>query len=180
MSEPISQRRKRYKLLAGIHVGPDYTQKPIRKENRETGEVTERYPSKTYNRGDVFESEFDLLKLGDEKFALVGQTTDGAHQHPDTFNPGQAQFPAGQVSTGIPQATTGTPGQTIKEPEGPEQLPATPPDLKREQSQGSGAEPKGDRAAENEAAAKEPTKAAPAHPHPAATVRHPEQGRRNK
>lgn len=126
--------RKKYRLLVGIHVGQDYSQEPTPLYDPVSREqVGEKYPSKTFTKGDVFESEADLLKMGEDKFALV---QDEREPYERTFDAGQVQFPGGQVSSGLPQATSGTPGQALKQPESPEELPAVPPDLRREQEGG--------------------------------------------
>jgi uncharacterized protein YdaT len=54
----------RFKLLAGQYIGADKTQLM----NEETG----KHPSKTYNAGDKFESDLDLVKIGGyQKFQLL-------------------------------------------------------------------------------------------------------------
>lgn len=139
--------RQKFKLVGGPHVGPDYSQEPSVTVDQRTGKETVRYPSKTYHQGDTVESEIDLVsKFGDNKFtrlAARGEPEDAE----ETFDPGQAQFVGGQVSSGLPQATTGTPGQTLKEPDGPENLPATPPDLRADQRR-AGVTPEGEESEE--------------------------------
>lgn len=89
---------RRFKLLAGQHIGPDLSQEPDEKG---------RYPSKTWNAGQVVDSHTDLRdKFGDQKFAEVGQprqleTPGDATDFNERENP--ATFPGGQVSTGIPE-----------------------------------------------------------------------------
>jgi hypothetical protein len=109
--EKKAPARRFYKLLAGQHIGPDLSQEP----DEETG----RYPSKTWNAGQVVESETDLChKHGDQKFAEVGQprklqtpgdVTDEAEES------GVATFPAGQRSTGYQDSSVAKQGSTGEE-----------------------------------------------------------------
>jgi len=113
--------RRRFRLLAGQHIGPDLSAEP----NPETG----RYPSKTWNAGQVVLSETDLCKrFGDQKFQEVGsysklQTQGDVTDFNEEENP--ATFPAGQVSTGYPENMTpqGEPGGTEgRVPQTPEEM----------------------------------------------------------
>jgi hypothetical protein len=63
-----------YRLLAGQHIGFDYTQEPLK--DPETGEETDRYPPKTFGVNEIVYSEGDLVKrFGPEKFAYVARPT---------------------------------------------------------------------------------------------------------
>lgn len=104
-----------FKLLVGIHIGPDYTQEP--------DEQTGRYPSKTYHAGQTVPDPGDLRKLhGDQKFQEVGgsnllQTPGDVTDQSEEENP--ATFPHGQVSTGFQEATSTQVGQPAQVPQGP-------------------------------------------------------------
>ncbi len=93
----------RFRLLAGMHVGPDYSQP--------ANELGKR-PSKVYKAGDVVLSESDLeQKLGQGKFQALdrrgddGRAADGDPPVPQGQQPGYS-FPAGQVLQGH-QVTSG-------------------------------------------------------------------------
>lgn len=89
-----------FKLLAGQHLGPDYSQKPVTRKDPVTGEESERYPSKTYNAGDIVESDTDLVaRLGAEKFQLVGGEVYPTKNSANVQQ--QSKFPGGQVSSGF-------------------------------------------------------------------------------
>lgn len=147
-----------YRLLAGLHVGPDYSQDPVPVKDRDGTEVGERYPSKMYRPGMVVESPTDLVaRHGAGKFALVGPSgrpplkkrgTDTPDRrqaagedrnaawstNPTLGDPAPAQdptsFPAGQVATGF-QETTGVDPET--DPFGRSQVsgPASPKTVER-------------------------------------------------
>lgn len=103
----------RFKLLAGQHIGPDFSCKP---------DKNGRYPSKTYSAGETVESgDVDLVdKFGAEKFQLIGPskmkgvkssgTGNATPGDPTPFNMREnaAHFPAGQVSTGRQSTSGGT------------------------------------------------------------------------
>lgn len=121
----------KFKLLAGQHVGNDYSAKPKQFSHPETGELIQQWPSKTYHAGDVVESDVDLVaKHGGEKFQLIEggnramqaqmekerkqQIEDDDNKkgafvpEPPRLNPGVA--PGGQVGSGKQEAT----GQKIQ------------------------------------------------------------------
>jgi hypothetical protein len=101
----------KYKLLAGQHVQAD-PDAPDPKP-RADGTVPKK-PSKTYNAGDVVESDDDLVaKHGTQKFAKVGESarsrrakfaevgTSAGDPAPDQVKENPGVFPHGQVSTGL-------------------------------------------------------------------------------
>lgn len=67
-----SKPRGRYRLIAGIHVGPDYSQEPSPVYGPDREQIGEKYPSKTYRKGDIIESEKDLAEWDRGKFEKVG------------------------------------------------------------------------------------------------------------
>lgn len=76
-----SRPKYTFKLLIGQHVGPDESQETIKTTHPLTGEVTERFPSRTWNAKDlennVIETHTDLIaKLnGNGKFQLLSGKT---------------------------------------------------------------------------------------------------------
>lgn len=109
---------KRFRLLAGSHVGPDYSQEPVKRKDPATGEETSKLPSKRYRAGEVVEAETDLVaKHGASKFQLLGESRRQGLMRTDKMGnptPGDptplnqqntaAVAPHGQVSTGFQQA----------------------------------------------------------------------------
>lgn len=108
----------KYRLLAGMHIGPDLTaeQVEVRDHSGEVvkdrnGKVVTKYPSRIYRAGDVVVSKDDLSnRFGHQKFERLG--ADFAIQPaasytpngPDATNP---TAPHDQVSTGWPTALPG-------------------------------------------------------------------------
>lgn len=63
----------RFRVKAGLHIGPDYTQDPVEVLDRDGVLVGYKYPSARYMAGEVFDSETDIVaKHGASKFELVG------------------------------------------------------------------------------------------------------------
>lgn len=105
----------RYRLLVGVHVGPDFSARPKKITDPDTGFVTERYPSKTYQKGALIESELDLVEWGGhQKFARAGEeapvrqrSTSMGSASPGDVAPDVAKqgggkpFPSGQVPEGF-------------------------------------------------------------------------------
>lgn len=122
--------RKKYRLIAGYHQGPDYKATPTPILHPITGQQTgERYPSKLYGPGDVVESETDLTKL-QNKFELINEPRG------PVFNPGASVAPGGQVGSGkqVAEPTGEDPAARLQDELGPEEMPAAPPDLRRERA----------------------------------------------
>lgn len=112
----------RFRLMVGMHIGPDLTQEAKPVTNTLTGEplkdkdgnVVTKYPSKTYRAGDVVMSNDDLVaKHGFQKFERLGGefSTRSATGNPSPGDPSpdsvmlnHARAPHGQVSTGWPVA----------------------------------------------------------------------------
>ena len=64
---------KKFELLAGAHIGPDWTRQPETTLDM-AGKERLRQPSRTYQRGDVVFDKIDLaVKLGDNKFKYLGE-----------------------------------------------------------------------------------------------------------
>lgn len=94
----------KFKLMLGQHVGDDMTQKK--------DEKTGRYPERTFQPGDVVESDTDLVaKLGGDKFQLL----EGGGEHRATSN--QTKAPHGQVSAGFQVAEGAQLGTELKRTE---------------------------------------------------------------
>lgn len=104
-----------FELLESQHVGPDYSQDPVELKDEVTGKVTKKYPSKTYNKGDVIDSgDYDLAaKLGASKFRLIETGRKGKRkgEQPQTIPVLPSMVaPHGQVSQGHQVATTNSEG----------------------------------------------------------------------
>lgn len=109
---------KKFRVLAGSHVGPDYSQEPIQQKDPVTGKVTETYPKSRFRVGQTFEADEDLVrKHGASKFQLIGETRrQGLMRTDKTGNPTPgdptplnqentaAVAPHGQVSSGFQKA----------------------------------------------------------------------------
>lgn len=117
-----------YKLLVGVHHGPDYTKEPV-KFTDAVGNVVERYPPRTYRAGETVESDTDLVAFGGPgKFSYVGEG--GRRKVSKSAKPGDvtpeaalrpvAVAPGGQVAEGFQQTTTGPDGRPVSGPAGPE------------------------------------------------------------
>src|ERR1044072_4543912 len=112
----------KFRLLAGMHIGPDLTAEPVVVINGNTreplkdkdGNVVTKYPSRTYKAGDVVVADQDLTTIhGWQKFErLSGEfVTRSATGNPTPGDPSprsvakdSTQAPHGQVSTGWPAA----------------------------------------------------------------------------
>lgn len=112
-----------FKLVAGKHIGKDLTAKPSKVKNKETGEMEDVYPDKTYKTGDTVVSDQDLGKIhGTTKFMPVQARRQGMRGKAEEFVPqapqhGGVSFPGGQVVEGT-QQTTGAGGrETVTGPE---------------------------------------------------------------
>lgn len=122
MPKKEAKQRNRFKLLAGSHVGPDFTKDPTPVFDPAGNQVGEKYPSKRWRSGEVVEADTDLVEdHGAGKFMLIGPSKQNQHNpmrgnvrsgNPTPGDPSPmqdaAQFPHGQVSTGR-QKTSGTP-----------------------------------------------------------------------
>lgn len=150
--ESKKPQRRTYRLLAGAHMSRDYSAKPVKfmGTNPETGEqeVQERYPSKTYTQGQVFEAEQDLIGLfGNNKFQEVvkrgrryevvteddDEVEDSDHTQKADPTPLNAQAPRtaphGQVYQGHP-ATSGAGTGNVDPGSGVRQYAQTPEEAK--------------------------------------------------
>ncbi len=123
-----------YKLLVGLHVGPDYSCEPEEVEvpaARGKGTKTEqRWPSKVFQPGSFVESDLDLVKFGGPgKFAYAGASPRDSRRMGDHSgnenvlgNPTEFQdptsFPGGQVCTGHQRATSFVPTPDVEAPLG--------------------------------------------------------------
>lgn len=96
----------RFRLKAGQHIQADYEAKPklVKLVDADTGEITHRkkFPSKTFNVGEIVESDEDLaLKHGEDKFQRLEPRTISKKKPsvlaPPTIHPTLPQQEPGEV-----------------------------------------------------------------------------------
>lgn len=103
----------KFRLLAGMHQGPDYTQEPAELTDAK-GNKTYRWPSRIYQQGEVVEDKVDLVqKLGAAKFQLLSGPAEAL---PGSPLQASSVAPGGQVSQGFQQTTTGPDGSPLSGP----------------------------------------------------------------
>lgn len=102
----------KFRLEGGQHVQADKTQKPVVVTSPTTGEKTERFPSRTFRKGEIVESDTNLAaRFGADKFTLLsGDASDQSDAYPSA-----SVAPGGQVSTGFQQTSGGVPGPMTAE-----------------------------------------------------------------
>lgn len=61
----------KFRVMAGIHIGPDKSEKPIEVKDQAGNVIQTKYPSKTYPQGSIVNSDVDLVKKHGEKFQYV-------------------------------------------------------------------------------------------------------------
>jgi hypothetical protein len=93
------KHRFRYKVEAGLFIGPDLSQEPAEVKNPD-GTTAKKYPSRTWKAGEVFDSDEDLLpRVGPNKLRVIS----GEPEEPTP--PAGHSFPGGQVSSGYQQTS---------------------------------------------------------------------------
>ncbi len=64
-----------FRLIAGLHQGPDYSKEPSVRINRDTGEETPKWPSRLYQPGEIVPDMTDLAeRLGGNKFREIPES----------------------------------------------------------------------------------------------------------
>ncbi len=108
----------RFKLMTGQHIAADETQEPVVSKNPFTGAESKRYPSRTYNAGEVVESEQNLEeRFGSEKFRRLGDKKKKTPIMPAEVDPAlMGVNPGGQVSTGHQMTSPAPDGRMVSGP----------------------------------------------------------------